>query len=525
MLTETIVNETICYNPATGEEIGRSKLHTISDLQKFVEEGREAQKKWSRLSIQQRTKSVLKIRDFIVANTDYIADVINKDNGKTKFDALATEILPAAMAISYYCRKAKTFLKDKKLSAGNIFLVNKRSKIIRVPYGVVGIISPWNYPFGIPFSEVIIALLSGNSVILKTASETQQVGLILKEAFDYAKLPDGLFNYVNLPGSIAGEAFLDAGINKISFTGSVQIGKYLMEKSAKYLTPITLELGGNDAMIVCEDADIYRAANGAVWAGFQSTGQSCGGVERIYIHEKIYDQFISILKEKVSNLNVNIGSNLDSDMGCMTKQSQIDIVKKHIDDAIQKGAKIFAESKIPENNRYKNFLPAVVLTDVNHNMLVMQDETFGPVVGVMKFKDIDEAIKLANDSCLGLTGSVWSKNQSNAEKIARQIQAGIVTINDHLISHGLAETPWGGFKQSGIGRTHGKYGFDEMTQPMVIVKDSLSFTKKQLWWHPYSDKVYNGIKGLLNFMYGNKLNFRIKGLKDLLVIVPRLFQR
>lgn len=517
--------KTTSTNPATGEILGHTKLNTEDELKKMISTARKAQKEWESAGISERVSRVKAVRDYLIENADKIAETISRDNGKTRVDAIATEVFPASMAVSFYCKNAKKFLSDQKLRAGSIMLVNKRSKIVRVPYGVVGIISPWNYPFSIPFSEVVMGLLAGNAVILKTATETQMVGQTLKQAFEYANLSPGIFNFINLPGKIAGDAFLEAGIDKIFFTGSVAVGKYLMEKAGKTLTPISLELGGNDAMIVCEDADPYRSAMGALWAGFQNAGQSCGGVERIYVHKKVYNDFMNILKNKIENLRVGYDEQFDSDMGCMTTEKQVKTVKSHVNDALKKGAKVFAESKIPSNGNLKNFLPAMVITDVNHDMALMRDETFGPVVGVMKFSNYDEAIRLANDSYLGLTGSVWTKSSSRGESIARKIKAGVVTINDHLMSHGMAETPWGGFKHSGIGRTHGRMGFDEMTQPLVIVKDILPFAKKNLWWHPFNKNLYNGLKGAMNLLYGITLSARVKGTKDLLKIVPRIFQK
>lgn len=519
-----IVNETVCYNPATGEEIGKSEIHSANDLKNIIEQARLIQISWQDYPVKKRIAIIKKIRDYIVRNGDEIADLISRDNGKTRLEALATEVLPAAMAISYYCSNAKSFLSEKSLRGGNIFLLNKRSKIVRIPYGVIGIISPWNYPFVIPFSEVIMGLLAGNAVVLKTATENQLVGLKLKEAVDSAGLPEGLFSFVNLPGKVAGDEMLKSGVNKLFFTGSVTVGKYLMGKASDTLTPVCLELGGNDAMIVCEDADPYRAAMGALWAGFQNAGQSCGGVERIYLHEKIYDQFLQILKKKIDEMIIKDGSDYNSQMGCMTTIKQVHIVNEHIKDAVEKGAIIYAQSKLPESSG-DHFVSATVLTNVDHNMLVMKDETFGPVVGVMKFKNIEDAINLANDSHLGLTGSVWSKNQKYAVDMAKRIKAGVVTINDHLMSHGLAETPWGGFKESGLGRTHGKLGFYEMTQPMVIIKDILSFTKRQLWWHPYSKKVYDGLRGLLDLLYSKSLIIRIRSISKLVKILPRLFKK
>ncbi len=516
------MNKTIMKNPATNEILGECETNSVDDLKQMISNARKTQIEWQKMSVRERTKKVLNIRKYLVNNSEKIAEIISKDNGKTKIDALATEVLPAAMAISYYCKNAEYFLRDEFLSAGNIFLINKRSKVVRVPYGVVGIISPWNYPFAIPFSEVIMALLAGNAVILKVASETQFVGKEIKNAVESANLPDGIFNYINLPGKIAGNALLENGIDKLFFTGSVAVGKYLMKKASETLTPLVLELGGNDPMIVCEDADPYRAAMGAIWAGFQNAGQSCGGVERIYVHEKIYDLFMSILKSKIEKLKIGYGENYNNDIGCMTTKNQVETVKIHIEDALNKGALLFAQSSQVEKG--EQFLPAMVFTNVNHDMLLMKDETFGPVVGVMKFSNYEEAINLANDSYLGLTASVWTKSKKRGEKIARQLKTGAVTINDHLMSHGLAETPWGGFKQSGIGRTHGKLGFDEMTQPQVIVHDILPFVKKDLWWHPFNKNLYMGLKGLLDLLYSYSITLKIKGIKSLIKILPRIFR-
>jgi succinate-semialdehyde dehydrogenase/glutarate-semialdehyde dehydrogenase len=296
-----------------------------------------------------------------------------------------------------------------------------------------------------------------------------------------------------------------------------------MHEAGETLTPLVLELGGNDAMLICEDADLRRAAAGAVWAGMQNSGQSCAGVERLYVHQKVYEPFLSLLKEKVEALRVGYDEDFNVDLGAMTTPRQVASVKSHLEDALAKGAVIYARSVQPRNDHTGNTLPAVVLTGVTHDMQVMREETFGPVLGVMKVRNMNEAVALANDSHFGLTGSVWSKNRKYAEKLARKIQAGVITINDHLMSHGLAETPWGGFKQSGIGRTHGEIGFDEMTQPQVIVHDILPFVRKNMWWHPHTKKVYLGMLGALKLLYGKALFQRAKGLFHLLRIIPRQF--
>ncbi|MFY9398465.1 MAG: aldehyde dehydrogenase family protein [Desulfomonilia bacterium] len=507
-------DRSISVDPATGKVIAEFPLNTKEDVVQAVKDARAAQHLWQDLPLEERIRYVRRFTAFIQENADRIAETISKDNGKTLMDAMATEVLMAAMATDFYCRKAKSFLRDRRLPLGNIVFLNKVSRIVRVPYGVVGIISPWNYPFAIPYSEVVMALLAGNTVILKTASETQAVGHILKECFESAGLPPHVFTYINMPGSKAGDAFIDAGIDKLFFTGSVSVGKYLMKKASERLTPVVLELGGNDPMIVCEDADLYRAASGAVWAGLQNAGQSCGAVERIYVQKKVYREFLSILKAKVEKLRVGNGLSLTSDVGAMTTRRQMETVQAHIADAIEKGAVINARSAAPEGLDGQ-FLPCIVLADVTNDMLVMKDETFGPVLAVMPYETIDEAIALANDSNLGLTASVWSKDRSKAKKIARRIMAGAVTINDHLMSHGLPETPWGGFKESGIGRTHGEIGFLEMTQPQVIVDDLLVFARRNFWWQPFDKMAYDGVRGVLDFLHGKRLPARVMGLSKM----------
>lgn len=518
---------TVCTNPATGEVIAIYPLHTVEDVMNAVKNARRVQPAWQALPIKTRAQYVMKFAEYIQKHSSEIAEIISKDNGKTLCDAMVAEVAPAALATGYYCKNAAKFLKDRRLGTGNIMLMYKRSRIVRVPYGVVGIISPWNYPFAIPYSEVVMGLLAGNTVILKAASETQLVGHVLKECVEYAGLPEHVFTYINVPGSKAGDAFIDAGVDKLFFTGSVPIGKYLMKKASEKLTPLVLELGGNDAMIVCDDADLYRAACGAVWAGMQNAGQSCGGVERIYVDKKVYHEFLAILKERVEGLCVGEGNCPASDIGAMTTRKQMMTVQQHIDDALAKGAKIFSQSRVPQNSK-GNFMPCTVLTDVNHDMLVMNDETFGPVVGVMPFETIDEAIALTNDSNLGLNGSVWSKNRRKAKQIARRIMAGGVMINDHLTSHGLAETPWGGFKETGIGRTHGDIGFAEMTQPQVIVDDILStipFVKRNFWWHPFEKIQYDGMKGMINTFHGRGFRERFIGFNKLSKAFYRSFVR
>jgi succinate-semialdehyde dehydrogenase/glutarate-semialdehyde dehydrogenase len=510
-------------SPVDGRELGRSPLDGAASAAEAMARARQAQPNWAGLGVAGRRRALRPVRDYLVDNADELAAAISADNGKTRVDALSTEVLPAAMALSYYLKKARSFLRPRWLTPGNLFMANKLSRLQRVPFGVVGIVSPWNYPFAIPFSEVVMALLAGNAVVLKVATQTQLVGRKLEEAFTSAGLPAGVFSYLNLPGSQAGEALLgEGGVDKLFFTGSVGVGKRLMAQAAETLTPVSLELGGNDAMLVCPDADLERAAAGAVWAGLSNCGQSCGGVERVYVHAAVYERFLDILKRRVEGLRIGPDTDHRVDLGAMTTTKQMAVVREHVDRALAAGARVWAQAPAPEGGG--NFLPATVLVDVDHSMEVMREETFGPVLGVMPVYSMDEAVSLANDSHLGLTASVWSTRRRKAWALAGRLAAGAVTINDHLMSHGLAETPWGGFKQSGIGRTHGRLGFDEMTQPRVVVDDITPGLRRNIWWHPHGPEVYTGLKGILEALYGKGSEQRWQGLKRVVALLPRGFR-
>lgn len=517
---ETVKNTT-SYNPATGEIIGQTKENTVEELKQSINEAKVAQKEWAKKTFSERKEYLLKIRNFIVENADELAEIISKDTGKTRMDALSTEVFPVTMAISYYAKTAKHHLKRKRIRTGNILLINKRSYVDRVPLGVIGIISPWNYPFAIPFHEIAMALIAGNAVILKVATQTLEVGKAINKCVDAAQLPEGLFHLLNIPGNIAGDAFIDSGINKIFFTGSVAVGKKLMKKASEKLVPLSLELGGNDAMIVCNDADIVRVVGGALWAGLSNSGQSCAGVERIYVEENVYEKFVSLLKEKLNQLRQGIDTDYDVEIGSLTTSNQLETVKKHFTDAIEKGAVPFIKQQQEKTNGL--FHPLVILENVNDQMLTMNEETFGPILCIKKVKNIDEAIIEANKSSLGLTASVWTTDRTKAHKIASGLETGAVTINDHLMSHGLAETPWGGWKESGLGRTHSYIGLEEMTQPRVVVDDIMPFVKKNMWWYPHNKKVYNGLKGGMEFLYSTNLSKRFNGFVNLVKIFLRSF--
>lgn len=510
--------QTEAFNPATGESLGKIPQNTKQDIKDGVKRISVAQAKWAKLSFSERGLHLRKMQRHLVKHSEAYADLISKDNGKSLADSYLTDISSAVLSFDYYIKHSARVLRSRRIKGSHIFGLITKHKMQRVPMGVIGIISPWNYPLAIPIHEILMALMAGNGILYKAASETQMVGQIIQKIIDAGDLPADLFIQVNVPGRVAGDAFLEAGIDKLFFTGSVPIGKMLMQKAAETLTPVSLELGGNDPMIVCAEANLKKAVNGAIWAGFSNSGQSCAGVERIYVHRDVYRPFLKLLKQKVEKLKVGNPASSENHIGTMTTERQQKAVRSALEEAIEQGASVSALSQIDQNT--EQALPATVLTEVNHNMRIMNEETFGPVIGVMSFKTIEEAIQMANDSDLGLTASVWSKNLRVARRIASQLEAGVITINNHLVSHGIPNLPWGGFKQSGVGRTHGELGLLEMTEPQVILSDHFPLNK-QLYYSPVPRFIYNRWVGFVMIL-GGSWKFKFKGFLKLLLGFKRI---
>ena len=497
------------HDPATGKLIGSYPLNSAVEVADLIAKSRAVQGEWAALPYRERSAALARVGKAIASRAEELAAIISANSGKTLTDALTTEMVPAILALRFYRSHGKRLLATRRIHGGSILMFNKRSRLQRVPFGLVGIISPWNYPFAIPFAEVVMALLAGNGVLLKVATDSLAVGRALADCIAQAGLPKGLFAYVNLPGREAGDAFIQGGVDKLFFTGSTEVGKLLIAESGARLIPMVLELGGNDAAIVRADADLERAAAGIVWAGFSNTGQACGGAQRILVDQGIHDDFVARLKARVESLRVGLGSDLDMDMGCLSSARQKAQVEAQVARCLAQGATVIARSSLDGELAKGNFMGAIVLGDVKPDSPVMREEIFGPVMAVIPFKDDDEAVRIANDSVMGLSASVWSRNHAAARALATRLRVGAVMINDHLMSHGLAETPWGGFGESGIGRSHAATGFLEMTQVRVVIDDLMPGAKKDLWWHPHSAKVYKGMLAILRLVAGPGLGTRL----------------
>ena len=513
--------EIVSYDPATGEEIGRAPMATPEEVRQAVSRARQAQPGWASLSFKERGRVILEARELMLAERDEIATLISRETGKPAAEAISMEIVPTLDAMHYFAHASENLLRPQKIDIGQYGLMGRSSTILFRPLGVVGIISPWNFPLATPADEVVMALMAGNAVVLKPSELTPLIALKLGDLFLRGGLPAGLLNILIGDGS-TGAALIDARVDKIMFTGSVATGKRVAEAAAKYLTPVVLELGGKDPMIVLADADLENAARGAVWGAFANAGQACASVERLYVEESIAPKFIEQVVQETRRLKQGPGTEEAIDVGAMSNERQLQIVVDHVNDARQRGAQILTGGQRGQGgpgsvNPAGYFYEPTVLTNVNHDMAIMRDETFGPVLPVMTFKTEDEAVRLANDSVFGLTASVWTRNIARGKRIAQRIEAGTVMVNEVVYTHGIAQTPWGGVKDSGYGRTHGRLGLLELVYPQHIHVNRLSFLP-DLWWFGYTARARKLFGGLAS-------HFTTGSILKTSVLLPQMLSR
>ncbi len=502
------------FSPNTLENIGEVERTEVQDVFEIVKFSKLAQKGWFNLKIKERISFLKKVRDLLFYKKEDISKLISLENGKPVFEVYATEIIPTLTLFDYYNSKSQAFLKPHYERIKLPVMIHKRNWIEYFPYGSVGIISPWNYPLLLPMGQIIPALIAGNAVIFKPSEWTPLTGKFIFDLFNEVNLPEGVFNVIYGDAEI-GEALVNSEIDKLFFTGSTEVGKIIAKQCAEKLLPVSCELGGKDPAIVLEDADLNQAVNGIMWGALMNAGQTCVSIERIYVHEKVYEKFIEMTIEKCKNLK---GYEEDKfyDYSNIKLEKQLNKIKEHINDALSKGAKILYGG-LHDDNKVK---PAVIV-DVNHSMLVMKEETFGPMIPIQKFNSLEEAVSLANDCSYGLSASIWTSNIKLGKKIARQINAGSVLINDSISYFGAAEAVVGGIKMSGTGRVHGKSGLMEMVYEKYYSSDSFLWQKK-IWWFNYGKDETEVIKHATEFLFSKNIFNRLKsGLK----VLPKLFQR
>jgi acyl-CoA reductase-like NAD-dependent aldehyde dehydrogenase len=459
---------------------------------------REAQGAWGALSVGERARYMRGVRRALVRRMDEVIDTIRAETGKPAMEALGHEVMVVAGLIRTYERRAPHVLRPRRVGTG-IAMATKRGTKLYEPFGVVAVISPWNYPFSLPAIPVVSALFAGNAVVLKPSEVTPRCGELLADIFREG-LPDypGLVQVVQGRGDV-GAALVAAGVDKIAFIGSTATGKRVLAGAAETLTPVVLELGANDVAIVCEDADLERAAAGVVWGAMANAGQVCMSVERALVPDAIYDRFTMAVEAELDRLRVSTGE--DADVGRLIFTPQREVIQRAVDDAAARGGRVVRGGRSRETADGSTLYEPTLILDATPEMELNRHETFGPVLPLVRVRDEDEAIRLANSGPFGLNASVWTGSSERGRKIARRLRAGMVMVNDAIVNFAIPELPYGGVKQSGFGRMMGDEGLLEFAQ-VKSVAETMVALPREITWFPYRPAVYGLLRRATRVLFG-----------------------
>ncbi|HEX3517501.1 MAG TPA: aldehyde dehydrogenase family protein [Solirubrobacteraceae bacterium] len=485
-------------NPATGEIIATVPDLSPEAVADMAARGRAAQGEWEAYGFDGRARVLLRAQKWLMDNSERVIETIVSETGKTYEDAQLAEILYAGNAFGFWAKQGPDYLADEAVKSSQVLVKGKKLILRYKPLGLIGVIGPWNYPLTNSFGDCIPALMAGNSVILKPSEVTPLTSLLLADGLRECGLPESVLQIATGRGA-TGAALIEH-VDMIMFTGSTRTGTKVAEAAARRLIPASLELGGKDPMIVLSDADLERAANFATYYSMQNAGQTCISIERVYVEEPVYDEFVAKVNEKVSALRVGKPEGFGSvEIGAITFPPQLDIIKDHVADALQKGARVLTGGQ--EAPGAGRFYEPTVLVDVDHTMKCMTEETFGPTLPIMKVADADEAVRLANDSPYGLGASVFSKDTARGEAVARRLESGAANVNDAMINYTVLELPMGGAKASGLGSRHGAGGIRKYCSQQAIVVTKLAM-KKELFMYPYKSRTSRLLGSVFKFMYG-----------------------
>ncbi|MCB1631762.1 MAG: aldehyde dehydrogenase family protein [Pseudomonadales bacterium] len=482
--------------------IGELVCANRDDVHAAVARAHAAQSTWAAKSFDERAAYMQRALHVLLARQDEIIDTVVRETGKARLDAMSMEIFAAADSLCYYAKNAGKFLKPQRKRVHGLLGIAKQLRIVYRPLGVIGVITPWNAPFVLAMNPSVQALMAGNAVVLKGSEVTPYSTRLVEDIFREAGLPDGLLQVLMGDGE-TGAHLVDSAIDKIAFTGSVRTGRLIAEACGRRLVPCTLELGGKDAMIVCEDADLDRAAAGAIVGSCMNTGHYCCGTERIYVVEPVYDAFLAKVVEGTRKLRQGSSLGFEEDVGAVFWDRQMAIIEEHVADARAKGATVHVGGRRNPDLPGLYYEPTVI-SGVDSGMQIMREETFGPILCVQKVRDVEEALRLANDSPYGLNGNVWTRDKQKGFAIATRMDTGSVSVNDMAMSYGVPAAPFGGRKESGIGQVNGEVGLRGYCHAMPVVIDR--FGGKELpSAYPYTLKKAEGMRKLMSFLWTTPL--------------------
>ena len=487
-------------NPATGQLITTVPIVGREELEQMAARAREAQPGWEAMGFEGRGRIMRRAQKWMVDNRERIVEVVVSEAGKTHEDAQLADWGHVVAALGFWAKQGPHYLEDEHVPSWNNPVVAGKKLIIRhAPVGLVGVIGPWNYPITNSFGDCVPALVAGNSVILKPSEVTPLSSQLMEEMMRECGIPENVFQVATGDGS-TGAALIDQ-VDCLMFTGSTKTGKAVAKAAADRLIPCYLELGGKDPMIVLADANLDRAANAAAFYSMNNGGQVCISVERVYVEEPIYDEFVQKVTENVRKIRQGNpdGGTGTVDVGAVTFPPQLDIVDSHVKDAVEKGAKILVGGH-PRPGAGRFYEPTV-LVDVDHSMKIMTEETFGPTLPIMKVKDAEEALRMANDSVYGLQASVWTRDTNRGETLARQVEAGVVTVNDAQVNYSALNLPMGGWKTSGLGTRHGAAGIRKYTKVQSLLVTKLA-PKRDVHMFPYSKGRTKALARMIRVLYG-----------------------
>ena len=451
------------------------RVSSTADVEALVALARTAQRGWAGAPISARTRALAKVSRRILERAEEIAALVAEETGKPLEEALLAEVLPNADLLSYWLREGPELLEPTELSLDAISFPRKSATVHRDARGVIGLVTPWNYPVAIPLRTLIPALLAGNAVVFKPSEVTPRCGALVASLFD-GLLPHGVLSVAHGGGDV-GAALVGSALDLVVFTGSVRTGRKIAVACAERLVPCSLELGGKDAAIVLADADLERAAHGIVWGAFTNAGQNCGSIERVYVESAVAEPFLARVAALATSLRPGI------DVGRLTTEAQLAVVRDHVERAIADGAEVLAGGLPSPADGL--FFPPTVLRMRDERTPLLQDETFGPVLPVFVVASADEGIARANDSRYGLSASLWTRHLALAESRAQLLRVGVVTINNHAFTPAIPSAPWTGVGESGHGVTNGPHALAELTRPRLVLVDA-SRAKRELWWYPYT---------------------------------------